>query len=190
MAPVPVAVAPGMLAEVDLPPVSGIVRPWVGTEPRKAMSNLAATGCDNTDFSSPPMSNNLTRSFVIPGAKLPDQFGLTQTVGTQPAGEARAFVAEVRRKMAACPDRDAGLGTEVTELTNEQSERSDLSAWRLTTELSDDQSVTYLMGVVRNGTAISQVGFVPDPGATMTTDDFVDLVTRAGARLGAMPPPR
>ncbi len=76
-----------------------------------------------------------------------------------------------------------GLGTEVTELTNEQSERSDLSAWRLTTELGDDQSVTYLMGVVRNGTAISQVGFVPDSGATMTTDDFVDLVTRAGARL-------
>ncbi len=190
MAPVPVAVAPGMLAEVDLPPVSGIVRPWVGTEPRKAMSNLAATGCDNTDFSSPPMSNNLTRSFVIPGAKLPDQFGLTQTVGTQPAAGARAFVADIRRKMAACPERDAGLGTEVTELTNEQSKRSDLSAWRLTTELSDDQSVTYLMGVVRTGTAISQVGFVPDRGATMTTDDFVDLVTRAGARLGAMPPPR
>ena len=32
-----------MLAEVDLPPVTGVNRPWVGTEPRRALDNAAAT---------------------------------------------------------------------------------------------------------------------------------------------------
>ncbi|MGH3308753.1 MAG: hypothetical protein ACRDOX_13815, partial [Nocardioides sp.] len=44
-APVPVGDAPGMLAEVDLPPVSRVMKPWVGTEPRRASVNVAATGC-------------------------------------------------------------------------------------------------------------------------------------------------
>ena len=49
-APVPVGDAPGMLAEVDLPPVTRVMKPWVGTEPRRASVNVAATGCDNTAF--------------------------------------------------------------------------------------------------------------------------------------------
>ena len=50
------------------------------------MDNVAATSCDHTDFSAAPFSNNVTRSFLIPGAKrLPAQFGLTETVGSLPA---------------------------------------------------------------------------------------------------------
>ena len=188
-APVPVGDAPGMLAEVDLPPVSRVMKPWVGTEPRRASVNVAATGCDNTAFSGKQMSNNLTRSFVIPAAKLPVAFGITETVGTLPGAPARAFVADVRRELDACPDRDRGLGTEVTRLAHRQSKTRDMTVWRLTTELDDKHSVTYLMGIVREGTAVGQVGFVPEPGVTMGPDAFVALVTRAGERLPAMPPP-
>jgi hypothetical protein len=49
--------------------------------------------------------------------------------------------------------------------------------------------VTYLMGIVRRGTAVGQVGFVPEPDVTMGSGDFVDLVERAGERLPAMPAP-
>ena len=62
------------------------IKPWVGTEPRRASVNVAATGCDNTAFTGKQMSNNLTRSFVIPAAKLPAAFGITETVGTLRAG--------------------------------------------------------------------------------------------------------
>jgi DNA-directed RNA polymerase specialized sigma24 family protein len=188
-APVPVGDAPGMLAEVDLPPVSRVMKPWVGTEPRRADVNVAATGCDKTAFTGKQMSNNLTRSFVIPTASLPPAFGITETVGTLPGARARAFVAGVRRELDACPDRNRGLGTEVTRLAHRQSKARDLTVWRLTTELDDKRSVTYLMGVVREGTAVGQVGFVPDGDVTMGTGAFVDLVTRAGERLPAMPPP-
>jgi DNA-directed RNA polymerase specialized sigma24 family protein len=188
--PVPVGDAPGMLSEVDLPPVTRVMKPWVGTEPRRASVNVAATGCDNTAFTGKQMSNNLTRSFVIPAAKLPAAFGITETVGTLPRPQARAFVAEVRRKLQACPDRDKGLGTDVARLSHRQSSARDLTVWRLTTELDDKRSVTYLMGIVREGTAVAQVSFVPEPGVTMPQSAFVGLVTRAGERLPAMPPPR
>ena len=188
-APVPVGDAPGMLSEVDLPPVSRVMKPWVGTEPRRASVNVAATACDNTAFTGKQMSNNLTRSFVIPAAKLPPAFGITETVGTLQGARARAFVADVRRELDACPDRDRGLGTEVTRLAHRQSKTRDMTVWRLTTELDDRRSVTYLMGIVREGTAVGQVGFVPEPGVTMGPDAFVALVSRAGERLPAMPPP-
>jgi DNA-directed RNA polymerase specialized sigma24 family protein len=188
-APVPVGDAPGMLAEVDLPPVSRVMKPWVGTKPRRASVNVAATSCDNTAFTGKQMSNNLTRSFVIPAAKLPVAFGITETVGTLPRPRARAFVADVRREVDGCPDRDRGLGTEVSRLAHRQSKTRDMTVWRLTTELDDERSVTYLMGIVREGTAVGQVGFVPEPGVTMGQREFVALVARAGERLPAMPPP-
>ena len=59
----------------------------------------------------------------------------------------------------------------------------------MTTELNDQRSVTYLMGIVRAGTAVGQVGFVPEPDVTMGSGDFIDLVQRAGERLPAMPAP-
>jgi hypothetical protein len=187
--PVPFGDAPGMLAEVDLPPVTHVMKPWVGTEPRRASVNVAATGCDNTAFTGKQMSNGLTRSFLIPSAKLPAAFGITETVGTLPVARARVFVNGVRRKLDACPERDTGLGTKVTSLAHQHSGAGDLAVWRLTTELDDRRSVTYLMGIVRAGTAVAQVGFVPEPDVTMGSGAFVDLVERAGERLPAMPPP-
>lgn len=185
--PLPVGQVPGMLGEIDLPPVTGVMRPWVGTEPRKAMTNVAATGCDKAEFTGSGISNNLTRSFVIPGTDLPAEFGLTETVGSLPAPRARAFVEQVRSRMKACPDKD--LGSDVERLADESTRDTDLSVWRVTTEISDDHSVRFLMGIVRSGTSVAQVGFVPTDKVTMRAGAFPDLVRRALDRLPALPPP-
>ncbi len=184
---VPVGQVPGMLGEVDLPPVTGVVRPWVGTEPRRAVTNVAATNCDRADFSAPPMTNNMTRSFVIPGAKVPAEFGLTETVGSMPAARAHAFVAHVQAKLHACPDKD--LGTDVSLLARRTTKTTDLSVWHVTTEISDNTSVDFLMGIARDGTSIAQVGFVPSGKVSMAPSSFPALVRRALERLPAMPPP-
>jgi DNA-directed RNA polymerase specialized sigma24 family protein len=186
--PVPVGQVPGMLGEVDLPPLTGVVRPWVGTEPRKAVLNVAATSCDKADFSAPPMTNNLTRYFGVPGAKLPDQFGLTETVGSMPAARAHAFVENVRAKLAACPDKD--LGTDVTPMAHVSTKTTDLSVWHVRTEITDKMSVDFLMGIVRDGTSIAQVGFVPSGKVTMAPGAFPALVHRALDRVSALPAPR
>lgn len=186
-APVPVAAAPGMLAEVDLPPAAGVRRPWVGTEPRRALDNAAATHCDEADFSVRGMSNNLTRTFLIPHAKLPSEFGLTESVGTLPAKRAKAFVAGVRDKLARCPKRS--MGTEVTRLREMRRGGRDLTVWRVTTAVTDDRSISFLMGVLRDGTAVGQVGFVPVKDVTIPQERFQALAERALDRLREMPAP-
>jgi DNA-directed RNA polymerase specialized sigma24 family protein len=187
-APVPVGIAPGMLSEVDLPPVTGVTDPWIGTEPRQAMTNPAATQCDHTDFTGDSVSHALTRTFLVPEAeRLPSAFGVTETVGTLRGPQAKAFVRRVADRVAQCAKRD--LGTEVTRLPGAGAPGAETDVWRMTTELSDDKSVVYLMGTVRRGTSVAQVSFVPAPGATIGNDAFVALVRRAGERLGAMPPP-
>ncbi|WP_155991890.1 sigma-70 family RNA polymerase sigma factor [Nocardioides sp. URHA0032] len=185
-APVPAAPVPAMLAEVDLPPVTGVDRPWVGTEPRQARSNAASTGCDQTDFSG--TSNNVTRTFLVPGADLPDQFGLTETVGSLPAKKAAAFVDAIRADLAKCSDKQ--MGTEVTPVRKVEEKGRDVSVWHVSTEISDHQTVEYLMGVARDGTSIAQVGFVPAPKVGFAPGAFVAIVDRALARLDAMPPPK
>jgi DNA-directed RNA polymerase specialized sigma24 family protein len=187
-APVPVAQVPGMLDEVDLPAADGVDKPWVGTEPRRAMANAASTHCDTTSFSTAAISNNLTRTFLVPEAKLPAEFGLTETVGTLPAKKAKAFVADVRRKLERCSDKQ--MGTEVTRLSNVEKGDTDLTVWRVTTEVTDEKSLSFLMGIVRDGTAVAQVGFVPVKDVTIAPEAFEALTQRALDRLAEMPSPK
>ena len=186
--PVKVGEAPGLLVEADLPPVTGVSRPWVGTQPRQARQNTAATRCDLTDFSRAPVDHAITRTFLIPDAGLPAAFGLTETVGTLPEEKARAFVQTIRQRMASCSDRD--LGSDVEQLASSSSGSRDLSVWRVTSELDDDRTVTYLMGIARVGTAVGQVGFVPGRDATLGVEPFEAVMWRAAARLQYLPRPK
>ncbi|GAA1478427.1 hypothetical protein GCM10009623_28730 [Nocardioides aestuarii] len=183
--PVTVGEVPGLLVESDLPPLVGVSKPWVGTEPREARTNTASTRCDNTEFSQKYVTNAVTRTFLVPQAKLPAQFGLTETVGRMPEGRAQALVDEVRKKMASCSDRDAG--SEVESLASDETKDSDLSLWRVRAEVSDNETVTYLMGIARQGGTVGQVGFVPGGGVFIEADDFDALVRRALARLDDLP---
>jgi hypothetical protein len=167
--------------------VSEVDRPWVGTPPLQARTNPAATGCDRADFTQKAVSHAMTRTFVIPRAGLPEAFGLTETVGTLSKPAARTFVQTVRDRMASCENRD--LGAEVEQLETFREGDTELAVWRVTSELTDKQTVTYLMGIARVGTAIGQVGFVPAPGVFMEAGEFTSLVRRAGDRLGYLPRP-
>jgi DNA-directed RNA polymerase specialized sigma24 family protein len=172
---------PMMLSEFDLPPVSGVQKPWVGTTPKRAMRNVAATGCDRSRFHGGAWRHDATRSFLVPGAHLATSFGVTETVGELPTARAKAFVARVRSELASCSDRE--LGTKVSRLAAGRA----AAAWRVRTQLTGKRTVIFLMGVVRSGRAVAQLGFVPDGRHTMTTRQFVALLHRAGERLRAMP---
>jgi hypothetical protein len=184
--PVPVGSVPAMLSEIDLPPVIGVDRPWIGTEARIANDNLAASRCDSTSFRVKKMRRAMTRSYVIPESNLSDLFGLTETVGYLPGPRARAFVAGVRNKLQACSDKQ--LGTDVVRVADISTKRQDLTVWHVTTEISDKESVTYLMGILRDGGSIAQVGFVPDGKVQMAPGAFIALVHRALDRLPALAP--
>ncbi|HET9422432.1 MAG TPA: hypothetical protein VFO49_14930 [Nocardioides sp.] len=190
--PIPVGDAPALLSEVDLPPVSGVDLPWAGTKAERATNNMAATRCDNAaftgEFQGAKFAHAFTRTFVIPDADLPDEFGLTETVGALPAKQAAGFVEDVRKSLAGCAERD--MGTDVTLGPRADDDDRALTIWHLTTELSDKRSLTYSMAIMRNGTSVGQLSFVEAPDVTMSPGDFETLAYRALDRLGELPPPR
>jgi len=189
--PLPAGRTPSMLSEFDLPPVS-VDDPWIGTPPVRANDNPASSSCDNTSFSgtfrNATWSRARTRTFVIPEGDLPRTFGLSQTVGALPERQARKLISQVRTRLASCHDRE--LSTKVKEVRRiDRADRS-LTVWRLDIALSDTRSITFWMAIVRNGTGIAQLGFLPAKGASLTGDDFVDLAERAVARLGELGAPQ
>lgn len=183
-APLDIGTPPGLLSVVDLPPVAKVRGPWVGTEPERARSNYAATRCDRTTFQGKGISKALTRTFLFPETPDASQLGLTQTVGSMKQAKASAFVDQVRNRIQQCGR--ANLGTSVTQLAATSTKATDLSVWALTIELNDRQSFPFLMAILRDGTAVSQLGFAPDRTMTMSRADFVALSRRVLERLGRL----
>ena len=182
--PLGIGTPPGLLSVVDLPPVAAVRGPWVGTEPERARNNYAATRCDRTTFQDKGISKALTRTFLFPETPNANQLGLTQTVGAMKPGRAGTFVDQVRDRIRQCGQ--ANLGTNVTQLASSSSKSGDLSVWALTFEINDSQSFPFLMAIVRDGGAVSQLGFAPDRTMTMSRDDFVALARRVAERLGPL----
>ncbi|WP_435743486.1 hypothetical protein [Nocardioides sp. SYSU DS0663] len=186
--PLPVGEVPSLLSEVDLPPVRDVRRPWTGTPAVRAHQNPAATPCDRTSFRGGGTSRDVTRTFVVLEAGLPPEFGLSETAAALPARKGQAFVDAVRRKMDRCADDD--LTTEVRRLAQTDGRREDLGVWAVSTEVSEDTTVRYLVAIARADDAVAQLGFVPAGARTMSDSDFIGLARRALERLHEHPAPR
>ncbi len=182
--PLDIGLPPGLLSAVDLPPVASVRGPWVGTDPERARNNYAATRCDRTTFQGKGITRAQTRTFLFPETPNASQLGLTQTVGSMSQGAARSFVEKVRTRIRQCGQ--ANLGTSVTQLASTSTKATDISVWALTIELNDRQSFPFLMAIVRDETAVSQLGFAPDRNMTMSRNDFVALSRRVLERLDTL----
>ena len=77
-----------------------IAKPWVGID-ATARSQPSQT-CDRASFVRAGADETRSRTFVIPQAKLPARFGLTETYGRfDSVRQARKFLGEVRSRLAA-----------------------------------------------------------------------------------------
>lgn len=185
--PPPGPSAPGLLQAVDLPSVAGVPRTWVGTNPKAATTNPAATTCDRAQFTGADVTWSATRTFLMPEAKLPAEFGLTETAGRfRTERKARGFLDAVEKRMGGCEDRD--LTATVDEIRHRPQGPGELHAWRLRAELSDNRSIDFWVAFVRRGAVIAQVTFVPVDRATIGQDGFIAVAERALARLAHLPP--
>ncbi len=183
--------SPALLSEIDLPPVRQVSEPWVGTEPRRARTNDASSACDNTSFDGAfrkqDFSRSATRTFVIPEAKLSEEFGLTETIGSLPGRTAGALMERVRARLAGCSDRD--LNTDVDVVARLDDGPRSLSAWRLRIDVTQRRTVTFYMAFFRDGSSVGQLGFIPDGIHDLPSGTFVALAERALERLGQLPAP-
>lgn len=174
----------GILAVADLPPVGRIDEPWVGTKAQPARQNPSATTCDRANFVGSGAVKTRARTFLIPGARLPDRFGLSETYGEfRTPRDAVQFLEEMRRRLGDCEEENLA-----TQVLNPRSMRSaepqiDLSTWELETEISDTETVLFRLAFVRVGNKVAQLNFSPTDREDVSAEDFRALVVRAGDRL-------
>jgi len=174
----------GILAVADLPPVGRIDQPWVGTTPTAARANPSATTCDRANFVAGGATRTRTRTYLIPQAKLPTRFGLSETYGVFGSSRAAArFLAGVRTEVAGCEKRD--LSTTVSNAHTEEHRRPalDLSSWDLATDVSQHRKVGFRLGFVRVGDTVAEVTFAPTRSNDMTAAAFHMLLVRTADRL-------
>jgi DNA-directed RNA polymerase specialized sigma24 family protein len=178
--PLPTREFPGFLASYDLPPISNVAAPWVGTDPLLTQRDPASTPCDRANFG--PGQHPRTRVFVLPTAdKLPPRFGLTETVGEfSTPGKALAFVRRADASVASCPDRELSASvTHSEELPDGHSGR----VWRFEFEVNKVASVVYRVGLVRSGSRVALLSMSPTDEFDVTGPEFTNLVLRASHRL-------
>jgi hypothetical protein len=172
----------GILATVDMPGMASVNRPWIGTKPKDAPRNPAATSCDRAQFRRSGATKARTRTFLVPEAGLPSRFGLTETYGTFPSPRAaRKFLDEVRAKFAACEDRDVTVDVQAPRALS--GDGIDGTLWTMNTEVSEQTTVVFQVGFVQRGTSVAQISFLPAGRAGLTSTQFRALVVRAGDRL-------
>lgn len=178
----------GMLAAVDLPFVDHVAKPWVGTAAAPARRNMAATPCDHTDFTRLGAPRAMTRTFLVPQAKLPQRFGLTETYGrfARPA-RAEAALREVEHRVARCSHADLGSSVHHASVARHSRAGSSYASWRIEVEVDAHRRVGYWMGVARVGRYLAQVTFSPVPGKDISAGAFRDVVVRARDRLLELP---
>jgi len=182
--PPPSGETAGTLAAADLPVVGRINKPWVGTQPVRARSNVAATTCDKASFLKAGARKAATRTFLIPQGKLPRRFGITETYGAfTTQRKATALVRRISAAMASCEERDLGaqVSSEVVETKGYRN--SEFALWRLDSEINETSSVGFWMGVVRVGNYVAQVNFTPASSNDIDEDTFQSLILRARDRL-------
>ncbi len=186
--PPPSGSEPGILAVADLPPADGVDRPWVGTDPARPRTNPSSTSCDRAAFASGGATTVRARTFLVPGARLPVTFGLSQTYGEFRSWRAAArFVAEVRRDVAGCEKRDLATEVGANRRRTRTAPSADQSHWDLAMTVSDREKVHFHTGLVRVGRRVAQVTFSPSTGHDLPEQAFDALLLRAGDRLRELP---
>lgn len=187
VAPLTAGEEPGLVAVVDLPAVGTVEKPWAGTSPASASPNPATTTCDDTDFIEAGARAGSSRTFVIPEANLPVQFGVATSFGRFRA-ERRAAAAFQRAaaRLDGCEDRD--LASSVQTLVRQSAPRrgTELAIWQVTTEISDNEEIRFRTALVRSGNRVAQITFTPAGGLDTDADDFRRLAERALERLGEL----
>lgn len=170
--PPPAGSAPGFLAVVDLPPLVGVQAPWAATRVvRVGGPNPAVTTCAETPLT---RASARSRTFVVPGSRLPVEFGVTETIadlGTPRA--ARRVLDTATRRLSRCARE-----TQTTQVVAGPGR-----TWTVTSEVSDRAALRFRTGLVRRGRLVAQITLVPTAGTDLGDRRFAALVRRAEQRL-------
>lgn len=183
--PPPTGDVTGMLAAVDLPPISDIKARWNDTPAAPPVPNTAAnTPCDKTDFIKGGAINPLSRSFLMSNDNAPKVFGVTQTIGKFSSAKAAAkFADTLTSRMRSCEKRVLSSTISTAVVKPGSGATPPYGYWRLVNQTQNRNEVTYWMGYTRVGSYVAQVTMTPVRDYDVSAKTFADLVLRSRDRL-------
>jgi hypothetical protein len=156
LAVMPAGDVPALLSEWDLPPAGADTGHWVGPAVKRVDENNGTLGilaCNRVSFTgefrNAEFRHGAVRSFVLPTADLPTEFGLNQMVASLPRQRAVRFADRVKERIEECPTTDSGAGTTVQSLREDHQGGRQMMVWRLQTELTGGRVLTYNIAFLR-----------------------------------------
>ena len=170
--------APGFMAPIDLPVLSGIDKPWVSSGGTKTG---AGTGCEKIDLKEAKATKSSTLTYVTPEAKVPTEFGLDDMVAKfGSVAAAKAFADQVRRNVDSCEKNVSNAevkptGTVSTTLIKGES-------WRAEYDTGGGKTFTYRIGIASSGIHAVYVLFPVLKGLDISDAAFNETLTRAAER--------
>jgi hypothetical protein len=174
----PTAEAPGFMAPVDLPVLSGIDKPWVSSTGTKIG---AGTGCEKIDLKKAKATKFATLTYVTPEAKVPTEFGLDDTVAkfATPAA-AKAFVDQIRKNVDGCEKNVSNAKVESTGTVSTGTVKGE--TWRASYDTGGGKTFTYRIGIALAGDRAVYLLFPVLKGLDISDTAFNETLTRAADR--------
>lgn len=167
----------GFMSPVDLPVLSALKQPWVGVD-----AAAKGTGCEQIDPVKARAVRSKARVYVVPGANVPDVFGIdTMVAEFANAQQAHAYVTAVTASVNKCPTTHSNAKVRRTTAVDFSGIRG--QTWRITYDVGaklPDQ--VYRVGIARAGNRAAYVSFPVATGLDITDEAFTDAVIRAGER--------
>jgi len=170
--------APGFMAPVDLPVLSGIDKPWVSSGGTKTGSG---TGCEKIDLKKAKATKSSTLTYVTPEAKVPTEFGLDDMVAKfASAAAAKAFAEQVRKNVDGCEKNVSNAKVKSTGAVSTAVVKGE--SWRASYDTGDGKTFTYRIGIASSGAQAVYVVFPVLKGLDISDTAFNETLTRAAER--------
>ncbi|MGH3462707.1 MAG: hypothetical protein ACRDP9_14695 [Kribbellaceae bacterium] len=168
---------PGFMTPIDLPVVGALSQPWLGVDG----TVNAGSGCEQINLTKAKSRKAKSRTYLVPGAKVPAEFGMDTMVAefASPTA-AQAFVSTVTSAVDKCATTQSNAKVKRTKTVQYRGGING-QTWRVVYDLGTG-SITYRVGLVRAGKRAVHVVFPVMKGLDISDDAFADVLARAGQR--------
>lgn len=167
----------GFMAPIDLPVLSEIDKPWVSV----ASGPRNGTGCEKIDLKKAKATKYRSRTYVVPEADVPTEFGMDTMVaefGSNAA--ATAFFNGIRQNMDGCSKSTSNATVKRTGTVDLSTIKG--QTWRASYDTGGGKIFTYRIGIAARGTRSVYVLYPVLKGLDLTDTAFVEVLARAAER--------
>ncbi|MFK4088584.1 hypothetical protein ACI2LF_31005 [Kribbella sp. NPDC020789] len=173
----PTSEPPGFMAPAEMPIIAAVDKPWVST-PGRAGNN---TQCDLTDPKKAKATKFSTQTYLAPGAKVPTEFGLDDTVARfSSANAAASYVALVRKNVDGCQKRVSIARVTASGTLSTGGVKG--KAWEASLEVGKGKRAKFRIGIAASGNTAVYLLFPVLPDLDVSDSAFLDTLRRATER--------